>query len=66
MARLASQGIGGYYATPADLVPSIATLVDVASVNVPGGQVAIVDPCAADGEAAFGLLDLIGNKAGMV
>ena len=56
MARIESQAVGGYYALPAELIPSIAALVDTTSVNVPRGRVAIVDPCAADGAALLGLL----------
>jgi hypothetical protein len=55
-ARIESQAVGGYYALPADLIPLIAALVDTASVNVPRGRVAVVDPCAADGAALLGLL----------
>jgi hypothetical protein len=56
MAQIESQAVGGYYALPASLIPPIAALIDTASINVPRGRVAVVDPCAADGAALLGLL----------
>lgn len=45
MARIESQSIGGYYPTPPELLPLIASHVGVE------GATAVVDPCAGEGTA---------------
>ncbi len=51
MARLNSRVIGGYYATPAELIETLISLIDA-----PTGA-RIFDPCAADGTALLRLAD---------
>lgn len=77
MARLAAQAIGGYYPTPAHLTPRIARLLDTSAATTPRqigrinvyGQIAILDPCAGEGEALFDLATAlcggIGQKEGV-
>jgi len=45
MARIESQAIGGYYPTPADLLPAIISHVGISKRNY------VLDPCAGEGEA---------------
>jgi hypothetical protein len=51
MARLASQALGGFFATPTHLLPVIARLFTVGA----GKAFSIVDPCAGEGEAVVGI-----------
>lgn len=53
MARLESVAIGGYYPTPPNLIPAIASRIGVR----PDTRYAFMDPCAGDGEALFSLVD---------
>jgi len=60
MARPESRALGGFFATPPHLVPSIAALVGVC------GEVydfAVMDPCAGDGAAVIALTKLLAAKA---
>lgn len=57
MARLASVAIGGFYAIPISVLE-----LAVKHLQPPNEGVAIVDPCAGEGEAAFGLRKAFGNR----
>jgi hypothetical protein len=65
MARLESIAVGGYFPTPDRVVGLITELL-----RVPKGdygrsvRVNVVDPCAGDGAAAFGVAQAIGAKGG--
>lgn len=48
MARDESNALGGYYKTPVEIIPAIAALCKHGS----GDHYSLLDPCAADGEAA--------------
>jgi hypothetical protein len=52
MARLESVALGGYYATPAHLLPSIASKISTPKVT---REICLLDPCAADGQAILTL-----------
>ncbi len=56
MARLESVASGGYFPTPQHLIPLIAAHLEVA-----GGAFITADPCAGDGEAVLGLVELCGS-----
>lgn len=58
MARIESQAVAGYYATPSHLIGPISALVmfpDVAEKKTPS-RYHVMDPCAGDGSALFALI----------
>lgn len=58
IARLESVAIGGYYPTPAHLVPAIADRLRIDE----GDRYVFLDPCAGEGAAVFALMaDLYGR-----
>lgn len=59
MARPESVAVGGYFPTPAHLIPLIRKHLDVAD----GSQANYADPCAGDGAALIALSKLIGQQA---
>lgn len=69
MARPASVAIGGYFPTPAHLIPDIAALIDTSflptatSHSRTTNAYALLDPCAGDGTAIISLYQqLFGNR----
>lgn len=56
MARLESTALGGYYKTPAHLLPLLAAAYTVSELES-GNTVSFMDPCAGDGEALLTLHD---------
>lgn len=58
MARLASRAIAGYYPLPEHLAPRIARLVEFRGGDAYGDLNTVFDPCAGDGAALLGMLDV--------
>jgi len=64
MPRPASVAVGGYYPTPAELIPDIAGLIDSSPAlefktthyDKTWGDYLFLDPCAGDGSALFDLI----------
>lgn len=56
MSRPASQALGGFYATPVEVIPAIASLVRV-TFEGPGESLVIADPCAGEGVAVARLAE---------
>ncbi len=55
--RLAGKAVGGYFATPSHLIHRIASLVSVDwAASDPWSTLAVIDPCAGEGTAAFGVI----------
>lgn len=59
MARLESVAVGGYYPTPPRVVELIAAMLQPEH----GARYNIVDPCAGEGAAVFGLAERFGSSA---
>jgi hypothetical protein len=55
MSRVAAQAVGGYYATPPELLPSIAALLRCDTTE---SYFSFADPCTGDGAAIFTLAEL--------
>lgn len=53
MARPESQALAGYFKTPTHLLPVVASHLALGA----GVSFSVVDPCAADGEAVFGIAE---------
>ncbi|HVR10483.1 MAG TPA: DUF6094 domain-containing protein, partial [Thermoanaerobaculia bacterium] len=58
MARPAAQALAGYFPTPPELLPSLASLVELRPLAGYRDCHILVDPCAGDGEAIIALSDL--------
>lgn len=57
MARTASQALGGYYPTPPDVTPILATHLQCPIEA--HARITVLDPCAGKGEAVLALADFI-------
>lgn len=56
--RTAGKAVGGYFPTPAHLIRTLASLIEVEWYRADGwASLAIVDPCAGDGAAIFRAMD---------
>lgn len=67
MARLESKAVGGYYATPPELLPLIARHLDVRfpvrTKDNASKVLSVCDPCAGDGAALFALVEALVPRA---
>jgi len=65
MARTESVAVAGYYPTPDDQLALIANVLTIAPQSDTDGYgaLALLDPCAGDGAAVFGLSAMLGKRA---